>query len=102
MCDLVSDLEGWISEPVGPIKKVWANPQWIPMTNGGGAAITCVDLDPAEGGVVGQVIDYHHETGPIRVQATSFRAFLARHADDLEAGKCRYNETSGNIARVKE
>jgi cell wall assembly regulator SMI1 len=74
-----------IPSPVGPIKSVWGNKKWVPITDSSGGHILCIDMDPAEGGKVGQVLDFCHETGPLRVVAASFREFLSQYADDLEA-----------------
>ena len=47
----------------------------------------CVDLDPGEGGVVGQVLEYDHEVGPIAILAPSVQLWLERLADEMEAGR---------------
>ncbi len=46
----------------------------------------CLDLIPAPGGSMGQVIDRDHEAGPSRVLAASFLEVLSTFASDLEAG----------------
>jgi cell wall assembly regulator SMI1 len=74
------------STPQGPIKTDWWNMRWIPFTHDGGGNHQCLDLDPAPGGDMGQVINFDHEVGATEVLATSFRAYLAAFADDLEAG----------------
>ncbi|MED4135572.1 SMI1/KNR4 family protein [Priestia megaterium] len=49
-------------EPVGPVKKeFWWNPCWIPVATNGGGDDICIDLDPAEGGKVGQIITFWHD-----------------------------------------
>jgi cell wall assembly regulator SMI1 len=71
----------------GPMKtKAW-NPQWIPLTDTcGGVDYLCVDLDPAEGGQVGQVIYIDMEVQRGKVLAGSFRAWLSNFACELESG----------------
>jgi cell wall assembly regulator SMI1 len=71
--------------PEGPVKPDWWNPRWIPVTfNQGNCCF--VDLDPAEGGRVGQVCDYDAEGPKTRVLAPSFRERVERLVDDLERG----------------
>jgi cell wall assembly regulator SMI1 len=49
-------------EPVGPVKgEFWWNPLWIPIATNGGGDDICIDLDPAEGGKVGQIITFWHD-----------------------------------------
>ncbi|MGR6342607.1 SMI1/KNR4 family protein [Priestia megaterium] len=49
-------------EPVGPVKKeFWWNPRWIPIATNGGGDDICIDLDPAEGGKIGQIITFWHD-----------------------------------------
>jgi cell wall assembly regulator SMI1 len=74
------------STPQGSIKTDWWNVRWIPFTHDGGGNHQCIDLDPAPGGEVGQVINFDHEVGATEVLAPSFRVYLAAFADDLEAG----------------
>ena len=75
----------------GPIKPVWWNPLRIPVTTNGGGDPVMIDLDPAEGGIHGQVIRWGHEEGPREVLAPSWAEWLAAIADDLEAGKYAFN-----------
>lgn len=76
----------------GPIKPIWWNPLRIRVTdNRSGGGLT-IDLDPAEGGTRGQVIQFDSEFGPTRVYAPSWGAFLKQIADDAEAGKFGFDE----------
>ncbi len=52
-----------VSEPEGPIQKVHYHLKWIPLTHNGGGDHTLIDVAPAEGGRVGQLIDFSHEDG---------------------------------------
>ena len=83
--------EGNEARPEGPVKAEWWNRRWLPITSDGGGNSLCIDLDPAPGGTVGQVIDHDHETGPSVVVANSFRAFLEGYAADLETGRLRFD-----------
>ncbi|QEG26409.1 SMI1 / KNR4 family protein [Gemmata obscuriglobus] len=93
--------EGWFaemgSEPEGPIKPVHWNSQWLPVTDAGSGNHFCVDLDPAPGGKVGQIIWFDHEVGPVRVVASGFAAWLEQYATALESGRYAYHPTEGVI-----
>ena len=88
------------STPQGPIKTDWWNVRWIPFTHDGGGNYQCLDLDPAPGGNVGQIINFDHEVGATEVLAPSFRAFLAAFADDLEAGRFAPWEDRQGLDRI--
>jgi cell wall assembly regulator SMI1 len=81
-------------ELVGPIKDTWWHVRWVPITDDGSGDHICIDMDPAPGGCIGQVIETNHEVGPLRVLASGFRQFLTQFADDLEAGKYWYDMQS--------
>lgn len=69
----------------GPIQPVWWHQRWIPIAADLGGNLSCVDLVPAPGGSVGQIIDWDHECGPSRVLFPSFTHLLAALADEVEA-----------------
>ena len=75
------------AKPVGPVRAVWWNEKWIPFASNGGGDLQCIDLDPAEGGQVGQIVIYWHDQEEREWAAGSLREWLARLADDFEAGK---------------
>src|SRR4051794_16095747 len=70
---------GMRSSPIGPVKRDWWNPRWVPVAGASGDH-DCLDLDPAPGGRVGQVIDFGHEGGATSVFANSFREYLTSFA----------------------
>ena len=74
---------GW---QTGPIQPVWWHQHWIPFGRDLAGNHCCLDLIPAPGGTVGQVIDRDHEAGPARVLASSFLEVLSAFASDLESG----------------
>jgi cell wall assembly regulator SMI1 len=82
--------EGRAASPRGPIRPVWWNRRWLPVTWDGGGDHLCIDLDPAPGGRPGQVIYFSHEEGPMVVVAESWRAYLERYAAALESGNLRF------------
>lgn len=73
-------------DPEGPIQKVHCHPRWIPITDFRSGDHLMIDLAPAEGGKVGQLINFSHETGPEDVVAPGLAEYLAHLADGLEAG----------------
>jgi cell wall assembly regulator SMI1 len=46
-----------------------------------------LDLDPAPGGVAGQVIQHWHDDASQELLAPSYRAWLEAFADALDAGE---------------
>ena len=88
------------ADPLGPIKKRWWSPKWIPIVHNGGGDYHCLDVDPACGGTVGQLIGFEHETGPSHVLAKSLRAFLTSFAQDLENGKYAFDPDVGSVKRI--
>ena len=69
-------------ETIGPVKSLYWNPRWIPFIASTYVGYF-VDLDPDEGGVVGQVLRAEVEEGLLSVESESIHAFL----DDFASGK---------------
>jgi len=64
----------------------------IPFAADSGGNSLCVDLDPDDGGTVGQIIDFDHE-GDCAVRiADDYRSWLNAIADGFEAGLFPFNE----------
>jgi cell wall assembly regulator SMI1 len=74
------------------ICKEWWNIGWIPFASNGGGDLFCIDLVPASGGAVGQVISHNHETGEHQLLAASLRSWLHELAYDLRDGKYSFDE----------
>lgn len=70
----------------------WWNPNWIPFTNESNGACECVDLAPAAGGNVGQVIIVEWQEPTRGLIAPNFRVYLETFADALERGEYRFSE----------
>jgi cell wall assembly regulator SMI1 len=92
---------GFRSRPKGPIKTHWWNPKWIPITYNESGDHVCVDLDPAKGGRIGQVIDWWHERGATSVLADSFTEWLAALAQRLKTGHYRFDKDAHGIKRAE-
>lgn len=71
----------------GPIQPVWRHPAWLTLAGNGAGDEWCIDLAPAPGGQVGQIIAFSHEIGPTEVLAPSLQALLATFAYELESDK---------------
>lgn len=72
------DFDECTSEPDEGIKDDWYNLNWIPFTSNGGGDHLCLDLDPTDGGTVGQVIRVWHDDDRRTLVARSFREWLHR------------------------
>ncbi len=94
------EFEGEASEPKDSgIRPDWWNAAWIPITGDGGGNHLCVDLAPAGGGTVGQIITMWHDDTDRELIAPSFTALLQKWADDLEAGKYVSSRKYGLVSR---
>ena len=60
------------------IKNQWLNINWVPFASDGGGNMKCLDLDPAENGTVGQVLDLENQdgSGPQYTKSSSFLHYL--------------------------
>ncbi|KVO63756.1 hypothetical protein WT66_12150 [Burkholderia stagnalis] len=78
--DLVArgDLADCEGEPEPGIRGDWYNLKWIPLTHNGSGDHLCIDLDPDEGGRIGQVIRVWHDSPEREHVAESVGEWLAR------------------------
>lgn len=84
--------------PAG-IKTDWWSPGWIPITHNGGGDHSCLDLDPAAGGTVGQIISFWHDEPSRAILAPDFETWLTQYADALEAGELVSSEDYAGVVR---
>lgn len=89
------DFNGFQAEPGPGVRDGWFRTAWLPLTYDGAGNHACLDLDPAPGGKVGQVIEFWHDANDREVVATSFGAWLSKFADDLEAGAYKVDAKHG-------
>lgn len=82
------------------IKPIWWSPLRLPLTDNGGGDPVTLDLDPAASGTRGQIIDFNHEVGPIKVLGTGMGDWLDRIAGELESGIHAYSEDSLMVCPV--
>jgi cell wall assembly regulator SMI1 len=93
-----NSLEGSNFEAIQP---VWWDTHWIPFGRDSAGNCCCIDFNPTQEGLPGQIIDWDHEVGPSRVLAHSFSEVLSTFASDLEAGAYVIDVTEGFTHRSK-
>ena len=91
------DFDGIVSEPSKGVKNDWWNEKWIPITHDGGGNHICIDLDPAKGGTIGQIIHMWHDSAERELIAHSFSEWIENYVNDLENGEYCYSDDWGGI-----
>lgn len=59
----------------------------VPIADDSGTCLLCVDLDPSENGILGQVILLDYDSSAALKLANSIEELLEKFAEDLESGK---------------
>lgn len=90
------------SDPAPGICNVWWSSKWIPLTYDGSGNHDCLDLNPAEGGTVGQIIKMWHDDAAREIVSLSFRAWLQQYAEDLESGHLIFSEEYNGIVNIDD
>ena len=90
------------SEPRGPILTDWWHPCWIPLTHDGSGNHHMLDLNPAPGGAVGQIIEFVHDDSTRTVVAANFATWLTQFANDLDAGEYVYDDALESLWRRED
>lgn len=94
--DWRADIEDGLLAISGSVKALQHSPGWIQFTEtpfsfslsaSDNDFCRCIDLDPAPGGVVGQVIEIDETDEVFTVIANSFEEYLARYAEELLDGR---------------
>jgi cell wall assembly regulator SMI1 len=70
----------------------------IPITANGGGDGFCLDLDPGEKGLQGQVIEFIHDSGSRKLEAPSFRSWFVQLVNGVEDGSIVYDEEWGLVS----
>lgn len=91
------DFEGEFGEPASGIADAWWSDGWIPVAGNGGGDFLCVDMRPAAGGTVGQVICAWHDDAERHLLAPSWGSYLEQLAADLESGSLHYSQDEGLV-----
>ena len=83
------------SEPETRIKNDWYNLKRIPITHDGSGNRLCLDLDPSEEGIYGQIITMEHETPDRDIVAESLEKWIEKVIHEFQNGKYRFDEAYG-------
>ncbi|MEH2230815.1 MAG: SMI1/KNR4 family protein [Nostoc sp.] len=78
----------------------WWSALWIPLTYDGDGNHDCVDLAPAKGGKVGQIIQMWHDNDIRELVASSFQNWLEEYATGLESGQYVFSHEYGGIVKA--
>ncbi len=81
------DFDDSAAEPDRGVAACWWDELWIPFAANGGGDYFCIDLKPARGGSVGQIISFEGNAGPRRITAKSFTVWLEQQAKAFESGE---------------
>jgi cell wall assembly regulator SMI1 len=84
----------------GPVKPLGFSSHWVPLMQCNGDIFWHLDLDPAPGGAVGQVIEVDPECCSWKVLAPSYTAFLRAYVEELEGGGIGVGE-NGEAVRIE-
>lgn len=91
------EFEGNSSDPDMGIRPDWWNPRWIPLTYDGVGNHDCLDLDPDQDGVSGQVIRMWHDDAVRELLGENMLQWLTYFAEDLQEGRYVYHPEYGII-----
>jgi molybdopterin molybdotransferase len=86
----------------GPVRPAWWDRLWVPIADDGNNNYCCLDLNPAAGGHVGQVVKVWNESNLRSVQSRSFRDWLTVFADLLEVGEFVYSEAHNGLISLED
>lgn len=73
----------------GPVRPKLFLSEWIPIMDSNGDVFWALDMNPAEGGTPGQIIEVDLEGCSWIVVTDSFGSFIRNYAKELEAGAYR-------------
>lgn len=81
----------------GPVRPLWWHDGWLPFV--GTKNLLCLDLDPAPGGQLGQIIEYLSFHERRTVLHPGIGAWLAHWADALERGEYTFDPERERLTR---
>lgn len=73
-----ADWDGYTPDNSQEIKPMLWNPKWIPVATNGGGDYVCIDTDPTEQGILGQILYYYHDWEKRSVDAMGIFQFIER------------------------
>ena len=84
-----SDVPDWV--PSGVRKEWWAN-GWMPFAYNGAGDYVFIDLDPAPGGQVGQVLHFWHDLDEMPLLSRDFVAWFELVSENIRAGNDAWDD----------
>ncbi|MEO1330314.1 MAG: SMI1/KNR4 family protein [Pseudomonadota bacterium] len=82
------DPDADLRAPDGPAKgDLWMRLDWIPFAEDGTGDQLCIDLDPAPGGAVGQIVEFRHDDDARTVLAPGLAVWFERLAAEMADGR---------------
>lgn len=73
-----------IADVEGSVRPHWWNRGWLPISSNGAGDCYCIDMDPAPGGAVGQVVSFWHDDAERAVVAADVAEYLLGYVDEEE------------------
>lgn len=89
--------QGIMNRPIGPVKPAFSSSLKVPLAQFNGDILWLLDLDPAAGGSVGQVVEEDAEGMALGVIAPSLEDLMKLYLRDLAAGRFEASEQDGQI-----
>jgi cell wall assembly regulator SMI1 len=82
------------------VRPVWWHSKWIPITSDGAGNHLCLDLEPAPGGVAGQLVRFWHDSGERMIEAPNLAAWFDLVHERLVSGEWVVTERDGRFDGV--
>jgi cell wall assembly regulator SMI1 len=79
------------SNPPGAIKPLYTNAKWIPFAHDYGGNHFGIDFDPAEDGLVGQIIAFGRDEDQKQLKAENIEDFFSTLVSDLRKASWKTN-----------
>lgn len=84
-------------EVTGPAKSLSHSDKWIPFATDFSGNFLSFDLDPEEGGKVGQVLELDYEMSTIKVVASSVSEFLLERVSEFASRKAKVTKKRNRL-----
>lgn len=94
--DIVGGLEPPSWTPKG-VKRAWWAEGWMPIAKNGGGDYFFIDLDPAPGGRVGQIVHFWHDVNEMPLLGRSFAGWFERYVERIHAGEVVWDDEYGGF-----
>lgn len=91
------EFAGQATVPAPGVRADWWCPGWVPFADNGGGDHLCLDTTPGEGGRIGQVLVFRHDSRSRPLLACSFEELLTRLADGLESERYVFDAAEGLV-----